>query len=131
MEFTPAWAVAWFFIPVANLFMPYRAMREIYRASEPTRFGRDWGDAEVPPMLPLWWGTWVALGVLANRELVLLLRDDAVTRALLVWFDVGVLGLIVAVTVLLIRVLRAIDARQEAKRARLAGAAAPVAPFAP
>ena len=35
MEFTPGWAVGWFFVPFANLYKPYQAMAEIYRASDP------------------------------------------------------------------------------------------------
>jgi hypothetical protein len=31
MEFTPGWAVLWFFIPIANLFKPYQVMREIWQ----------------------------------------------------------------------------------------------------
>ena len=29
MEFTPGWAVGWFFVPFANLFKPYQVMAEI------------------------------------------------------------------------------------------------------
>jgi len=35
LEFTPAWAVGWFFIPVANLFRPYLAVKEIWDKSDP------------------------------------------------------------------------------------------------
>jgi hypothetical protein len=31
---TPGWAVGWWFIPIANLWMPYRVMREINARSE-------------------------------------------------------------------------------------------------
>jgi hypothetical protein len=30
---TPGWAVAWYFVPIANLFRPLRDMRDIWRAS--------------------------------------------------------------------------------------------------
>src|SRR5918997_1098797 len=35
IEYTPGWAVGWFFIPFANLVMPYRAVREVWVKSEP------------------------------------------------------------------------------------------------
>lgn len=33
METTPGWAVGWFFVPVANFYMPYLALKEILRSS--------------------------------------------------------------------------------------------------
>jgi len=37
MQFTPGWAVGWFFIPLMNLVMPYRVMTEIWQqANAPT-----------------------------------------------------------------------------------------------
>jgi hypothetical protein len=64
MEFTPGWAVGYFFIPVVSLWMPYRAMREIWRASEPTPDERlDVRFAEVPVLLPAWWAAYVLHGI--------------------------------------------------------------------
>ena len=33
MDFTPGWSVGWYFIPIANLWKPYQAMKEIWKAS--------------------------------------------------------------------------------------------------
>jgi hypothetical protein len=33
MRFTPGWSVGWYFIPIANLYKPYQAMKEIWRVS--------------------------------------------------------------------------------------------------
>ena len=33
VEFTPGWAIGWFFIPVASLWKPYRAMRMLWKYS--------------------------------------------------------------------------------------------------
>src|SRR5205809_7873998 len=33
-EFTPGWAVGWWFIPIANLFKPFQTVRELWKASE-------------------------------------------------------------------------------------------------
>jgi hypothetical protein len=33
MRFTPGWAVGWYFIPIFNLWKPYQAMKEIWKAS--------------------------------------------------------------------------------------------------
>ena len=37
MKFTPGWAVGWWFIPFANLVMPYRVVKEIWRVSHGPR----------------------------------------------------------------------------------------------
>ena len=56
MEFTPGWAVGWYFIPIASFWKPYQAMKEICRASlRPSR----WWEEKAPSLLPLWWGLWL------------------------------------------------------------------------
>ena len=94
-EFSPGWAVGWYFIPIANLFKPFQAMKELWFASH----GIDgWRDATAPGLLRVWWlafvassissygdaFTWVdAVGYLANALsaacLIILMRD--ITRA--------------------------------------------------
>lgn len=67
MEVTPGWAVGWFFVPFLNLFMPFRAVREIWAAS------RSALPSEPPPpmgLLPGWWLAWIATnltGLIALR----------------------------------------------------------------
>lgn len=57
LRFSPGWAVGWYFIPIANLFMPYLSMRETYKAS----FGKeDWRAQRSSWYLPLWWATWLS-----------------------------------------------------------------------
>ena len=56
MRFTPGWAVGWYFVPIAWFWMPYLAMREIWRASvNPS----DWATTPVWPLLRWWWGLWI------------------------------------------------------------------------
>ncbi len=33
MHFTPGWSIGWYFIPIANLWKPYQAMKEIWQVS--------------------------------------------------------------------------------------------------
>jgi len=35
MEYTPGWSVGWFFVPLYNFYKPYRAITELYLASDP------------------------------------------------------------------------------------------------
>ena len=61
-DFKPGWCVGWYFIPFANLVMPYRAMREIHDQSlSPGNPGH-----ETPAILPLWWALWLISNIGAN-----------------------------------------------------------------
>jgi len=127
MAFTPGWAAGWFFVPLANLFKPYQAMREIYQASDPDRDDDDqeaalysvhWSYGPVPAQMKLWWGTWVLMSVLDNASFRMSLRDDAASNAAAAWL--GVAGAVVAVpcTVLVIWLVLEIEDRQARRHAR-------------
>ena len=53
-RYSPGWAVGWWFIPIANLFMPYLVMAEIWRGSTAS-FRDAWDKAPVPSILKVWW----------------------------------------------------------------------------
>jgi hypothetical protein len=53
--FTPAWAVGWHFVPIANFFRPYQAMRQIWAFSH----GGDHDSLRSGNgLLICWWGLW-------------------------------------------------------------------------
>jgi hypothetical protein len=59
MNISPGWAAGWFFIPFANLWMPYQAMREIWQGSDPDRaFPRR--PRPVSGLIKWWWGMYLA-----------------------------------------------------------------------
>ncbi|MFD7381930.1 DUF4328 domain-containing protein [Streptomyces anulatus] len=61
----PGWAVGGWFVPIANLWFPYRVASGIWEAS--VRLDPDGGWRTVPKtVLNLWWGGWV-VSVLASR----------------------------------------------------------------
>ncbi|MDQ3331938.1 MAG: DUF4328 domain-containing protein [Planctomycetota bacterium] len=62
LTYTPGWTVAWFFIPIANLFKPYLTVRETWRASDPAHL--DWRQNHLPKLLPIWWTLWLVSSVL-------------------------------------------------------------------
>ncbi len=68
MEFTPGWAVGWYFIPIASLFRPFQSMREIWQVSSNPRH---WALEKVPSLLGWWWGLWIARIVLTQIAVVL------------------------------------------------------------
>jgi hypothetical protein len=60
MMATPGWAVGWFFVPLANLVMPFQTMRELWKASARPA---DWQMERAPGAILLWWLLWLASGV--------------------------------------------------------------------
>lgn len=60
MTFTPGWSVGWYFVPVANLWKPYQAMKQIWAASQDPQ---NWPDQRIPGLLPLWWTLWIVSGI--------------------------------------------------------------------
>jgi hypothetical protein len=63
MRFTPGWAVGWYFIPIFNLWKPYQAMKEIWRASANPP---DWQSQGRSPLLPWWWFLWIVTILLSQ-----------------------------------------------------------------
>jgi hypothetical protein len=63
MRFTPGWSIGWYFIPFANLWKPYQAMKEIWLASAaPAR----WQDYPRGAILPWWWFCFLMSEVTGN-----------------------------------------------------------------
>ena len=58
LDITPGWAVGWYFVPVANLWKPYQAMKETYEA-----FINRENDSMI---LPLWWFAWIVASIMAR-----------------------------------------------------------------
>lgn len=50
---SPAWSIIWFFVPLANLVMPFKAMSETWRISLSPA---NWKDAPLPERVSFWWG---------------------------------------------------------------------------
>jgi hypothetical protein len=63
LSFTPGWAVGWFFIPFANLWKPYQAMKELWLVSaDPLR----WQQQQRSQLLPWWWFLWLLANILGQ-----------------------------------------------------------------
>jgi hypothetical protein len=65
MKFTPGWSVGYYFIPFLNLWRPYQAMKEIWKASKnPT----SWESEERGAILPWWWFLFLIAGMFDNAS---------------------------------------------------------------
>jgi hypothetical protein len=56
LAYTPGWAVGWWFVPVADLFMPYRTVRELW--------SRSGASARRSPV-GLWWSLYIGAALLS------------------------------------------------------------------
>jgi hypothetical protein len=63
LDVQPGWAVGWFFIPFANLWKPYQAMRTLWKASHD---GPRWQYGDGHLLLGLWWTLWIVSSVLGS-----------------------------------------------------------------
>lgn len=74
-DYTPGWAVGWYFIPFANLVKPFAAMRQIWNASHGEEGNAlDRGNG----LLAAWWATWLISNIAANVSLRMGLQAESV-----------------------------------------------------
>jgi hypothetical protein len=86
MRFSPRSSVGWFFVPIANLWKPYQAIAEIWRASDPERDAgqaESWREAPVPPLFLAWWGVFLIWGALDRVVLRTVLAVDPTPQQIL------------------------------------------------
>ena len=63
LNVSPGWSVGWYFIPFANLVMPYRSLKETFKASFNSE---EWQNNRVPYDFPIWWATFLIGNTLSN-----------------------------------------------------------------
>lgn len=113
----PAWAVGWYFIPVAGLWMPFRALREAWQASVDSG---EWKTVPVPTMLPLWWALWLVTTHLTAYSIAVSSTEITVGEGLeLHQIDILTAALTAPQTLLFIQVVKRLTANQAGRfRAR-------------
>lgn len=128
LDYSPSLAVGSFFIPFANLVIPYRAVREVWQKSgvpEETMLGL----TDPPARFPIWWMFWILASFAGNISMRVSLNDNVPhTTAAIVSIGASALFLLAAVFAFL--VVDAIDRRQEdtAEKLQLGGFARPQPP---
>lgn len=68
-EFTPGWAVGWWFIPFANLVKPFQVVREAWRESDPDFDpGLNFlsNSMSAPTLFGFWWAFWLLSNISTN-----------------------------------------------------------------
>jgi hypothetical protein len=111
LEFTPGWAVGWYFVPFANLLKPFQAMRELWTMShgETDRFG-----AEAPSEVKAWWAAWIVGNILSTVSTRILISGGGGASSITVGNTVGAAGtaVIVLAAVLLAKVIAGVTQAQ-------------------
>ena len=116
MTVSPGWAVGFYFVPIANLILPFQSMREIWKASSNPA---DWELIKPPARIALWWTFWIISNIAGTIGPFL---DARATEAM---ETVRTAGLLVSVSdlltipacLLLASVIADITARQAPARA--------------
>lgn len=104
-RWSPGWAVGGWFVPIANLFIPYQTLRDL------------WSSADERPSLPLyWWVVWIIGNVFAAAT-VLVGKTTSVGLVVAILSDF----LPVVAGILLIVIIQRITRRQRARYAQLTG----------
>jgi hypothetical protein len=126
LTFSPGMSAGCFFVPVVSLWFPFKAMKELWLASEPDPDPRvDPRTAEIPLLIPLWWGAFL-LHVFGTQVITMVGNPDAqglIKRSCLAIF-VSLIS--IAAAYLAAAVVRALARRQDQCSAAIARAASPV-----
>ncbi len=112
LEFSPGWAVGWFFIPIMNLFKPFQAMKELWATS----FGEENQFAsEASSDVAIWWGTFIVGNILANVSFRLQNLSDYQGSGMVVAAAVGAVSSIVTIVCAykLLQIIKQISAAQQ------------------
>jgi hypothetical protein len=101
---SPAWGAGAWFVPIANLFVPPRFIRELWERS-------GGGHELVPPTVALWWAAWVGSNLVAAFSARLVDSAPAASDLIGLVGD----GAAVAGGLLFIQIIRHITSRQVAR----------------
>jgi hypothetical protein len=124
LQFTPGWAVGYWFIPIINLFRPYQTINELWRASAPEIEPGNrtaWQAVPAPAIVGVWWACFLITSFLGRLSFRLSTGANTlpeVTTASWVTLASDAMDVLAALCAIL--VVRGIDQRQEAKAARRA-----------
>jgi hypothetical protein len=115
LHFTPGWAVGWWLIPIANLWKPFQATRELLKASAG---GDRWWEMPTPVLVGWWWAGWIAFNLMDGLASTFFSGDDVSVGAYMTGDRFSIAGdlLSTATAILAILVVRDVIRRQAALR---------------
>lgn len=115
MKHSAGMAVGYFFIPIANLFMPFFAAREIEKASNPEAGSTGWEHTAASGILGVWWTLWICHRVLDQISMRMFMNSDPQVAHASSWVGFFSLMFSLGAALSAIRVIRHIQGLQELK----------------
>jgi len=117
IEYSSGLAVGSFFIPFANLVIPYRAVKELWQKSGPPDEAL-FSEPGAPALFPIWWTFWLLASFAGNLSMRLTLNEKVPdSSATVVSVAASALSIVAAICAYL--VVDAIDKRQEETSGKL------------
>ena len=116
-EYSSGLAVGSFFIPFANLIIPYRAVREVWQKSGPPDEAL-FSEPSPPALFPTWWTFWLLASFAGNLSMRLTFNEKVdASSATIVSVIASALSIVAGICAYL--VVDAIDKRQEETSGKL------------
>lgn len=110
LTISPAWAVGWYFVPIALLLKPFQALKETWQASASPAA---WRSIDTPPLLRLWWALWLVSSILGNLSFRLQLEAKTLDMVLASdGIDLAVAALGIPLNLVFIRIVRRVSDMQ-------------------
>lgn len=110
LDYSPGWAVGYFFIPILNLFRPYQVMSEIWRGSNPALYSTTIGKIlrSSSSLVGWWWGMFLIMSYLNNVVSLRFTRhintdEDFINACYFSAFSYLVISLAATITIKLVR----------------------------
>jgi hypothetical protein len=127
-QYSPGWAVGYFFIPFLNLIRPYQVVQEIWKGSDPETSSLSesaWKARPGNSLAPLWWLSWLIYNFTAYISFRILMNPTLSIQD----HKIGVVlaavsqGATIIAAPLILSIIRGIARRQTVKHSRLVEAA--------
>lgn len=110
-DYSPGWAVGSFFIPLVNLVVPYRAIKEVWQKSGlPDELLLS--EPGPPATFPVWWLFWLLASFAGNISMRASFNEN-VPESTATMISIGASALSIVAAFLAYLVVDAIDKRQE------------------
>jgi Domain of unknown function (DUF4328)/Protein of unknown function (DUF2510) len=129
-RYTPGWSIGGWFIPFANLVIPYRVMQELWSSSDPHSSSTDWDEQPRSRLISLWWTTFLASAFITRIYSATHAGGTATISSVRTSNQITLIGLTlyVVAAIIAMRVVQQLTSRQSALR--VAMRASPTTPAA-
>ncbi len=105
----PGWAVAWFAIPIAAFWMPYRAIKQCWNTS---LHGAGMLAKPAPGFFALWWTAWLISEILGMVSAYTSDQDGIDAQLSSIYLDIATTPFVIAAGVMWITIVRRISEAQ-------------------